>query len=79
MIERMRIEIPAGAVVEFPSPELTLSADSYSVSVPPRVTAVARKRPRSFCQECRSHVTPKHAHILDPTKSEWANYAALQA
>ena len=41
----------------------------------PRVTAVARKRPRSFCQKCRWQVTPKHAYVLDPTKSEWADYA----
>ena len=39
----------------------------------PRVTAVARKRPRSFCQKCRWQVTPKQANILDPTKSEWAD------
>ena len=45
----------------------------------PRVTAVARKRPRSFCQKCRWQVTPKHAHTLDPTKLEWADYAAVQA
>ena len=45
----------------------------------PRVTAVARKNPRSFCQKCRWQVTPKHAYILDPTKSEWADYAAVKA
>ena len=45
----------------------------------PRVTAVARKRPRSFYQKCRWQVTPKQACTLDPTKSEWADYAALQA
>ena len=44
-----------------------------------RVTAVARKRPRSFRQRCRWQVTPKHAYILDLTKSEWADYAAVQA
>ena len=43
------------------------------------VTAVARKRPRSFCQNCRWQVTPKHTYTLDPTKSEWAEYAAVQA
>ena len=31
----------------------------------PRVTAVARKRPRSFCKKCRWQVTPKHAYTLD--------------
>ena len=44
-----------------------------------RVTAVARKRPRSFCKKCRWQVTPKHAYTLDPSKSEWADYAAVQA
>ena len=40
---------------------------------------VARTRPwSSFCQKCRWHVTPKHAYILDPTKSEWADYATVQ-
>ena len=36
----------------------------------PHFTAVARKRPRSFCQKCRWQVTPKHAYTLDSTKSE---------
>ena len=40
------------------------------------VTTVARERPRSLCQKCRWQNTPKHAHTLDPTKSEWADYAA---
>ena len=30
----------------------------------PRVTAVARKRPRSFCQKCRWQLTAKHAYTL---------------
>ena len=34
----------------------------------PVVTAVARKRPWSFCQS-----------VFDPIKSEWADYAAVQA
>ena len=34
MIERLRVRIPAEAAGEFSSPELTLSADFYSVSVP---------------------------------------------
>ena len=37
MIERLRVRIPAGAAGEFFSPETTLYADSYSVSVPPLV------------------------------------------
>ena len=45
----------------------------------PRVTAVARKRRRSFYEKCRWQVTPKYAYSFDPTKSEWADYAAVQA
>ena len=45
----------------------------------PCVTAVARKRPRSFCQKCRWQVTRKHAYNLDQTKPEWADYAAVRA
>ena len=45
----------------------------------PHVTAVARKRPRSFWQKCRWQVTPKHAYTLDPSKSDWADNAAVQA
>ena len=70
MIERLRVQIPAGAAGEFSSPELTLCADSC-------VTAVARKITRSFCQKCRWQVRPKHACTVDPTKSEWADYAAV--
>ena len=33
-MDRLRVRIPAGAAGEFPSPELTLCADSHSVSVP---------------------------------------------
>ena len=39
---------------------------------------MTRKRPRSFCQKCRWQVTPKHAYSLDRTKSESADYAAVQ-
>ena len=35
MIERLRVQIPAGAVGEFSSSELILCADSHSVSIPP--------------------------------------------
>ena len=35
-----------------------------SVSVPPRVTAVALKWFRSFCQKCRWQVTAKHTYTL---------------
>ena len=29
--------------------------------------------------KCRWQVIPEHAYSLDPSKSEWANYAAVQA
>ena len=45
----------------------------------PRIIAVARKKTRSVCQKCRWQVTPKNACTLDPTKSEWADYTAVQA
>ena len=75
MSEKLWLWIPAGAARKFSSPALTLCADSYSGSIPPCVTAVASKRPQSFCQKCRWQVTSKHAYILDPAKSEWADYA----
>ena len=40
----------------------------------PCVTAVARKRPQSFCQKFRWQVTVKHPYNLDPSKLEWADY-----
>ena len=57
----------------FLSPHLTF----YAVRCPfhPRVTAVARKRPRLFCKKCKWQVTPKHAYTFDSTKSERADYA----
>ena len=45
----------------------------------PRVTAVARKRPRLFCQKCRWRLHLNTLNTLDPTKSEWADYTAVQA
>ena len=36
------------------------------------ITAVAHKRPRSFCKEFRWQVPAKHAYMHDPVKSEWA-------
>ena len=74
-MERLRVRLPAGKKEEFSSAELTFCTDSYSVSVPPRVNTVARKRPRSFCHRYKWYVTPNHAYVLDPTKSEWDDYA----
>ena len=46
---------------------------------PPVVASVASKRSQSFCQMRRWQVTPTHAYTLDPTKSEWVDYVAVQA
>ena len=45
----------------------------------PQVTAVAHKRPRSFGQKCKCQATAKYAYTFDPTKSEWTDYATIQA
>ena len=74
-MERSRVRIPTGAAGEFSSPGSTLCSDSYSVSVPPP----CYRRPWSFCQKCRWQVFHKHAYTFDPMKSEWADYAAVQA
>ena len=60
MIKRSRVRVPAGKAGGFSSPELTL----ILVSVPLRVTSVACKRSRSFCQKCRWQVKAKHTCIL---------------
>ena len=64
---------------EFSSQELTCVSTLIRCPFHPLVTAVARKRPQSFCQKCRWQVTSKHAFTFDPTKSVWADYAAVQA
>ena len=59
MIERLRVQIPAGAVGEFSS------AGSAFCAVPfhPCVTAVARKRSQSFCQKCRLQLNT-HIYLM---------------
>ena len=76
---RDRVRIPAGAAREFFSPESTLRTDLIRCPFHPRVTAVACKRPRSFCKKCRWQATPKDAYTIDQTKSEWAVYSVVQA
>ena len=49
------------------------------MSFPPPCYCVVHKRPQSFCQRYRWQITPKLAYSHDPTKSEWADYAAVQA
>ena len=53
-------------------------ADLFGVCPTPGVTAVVRKRPRTFCQKCKWQVTPKHTYTFDPTKSEWSDEATVR-
>ena len=48
----------------FLSPFLSFFLSFFLYPFHPRVTAVARKRPRSFCQKCRWQVTAKYACTL---------------
>ena len=76
----MRVRIPAGAAGEFSSPELTLCADSYSVSVPPLVLPQWHIKDRGHFAKVRvAAVTPKRVYTLVSKKSKWADYAAEQA
>ena len=79
MIDRLRVRIPVGTAKNFLFQSqlcvLTLTRCPFH----PHVTAVACKRPWSFCQKCRWQVTPKHAYPFDPSKMEWAYDAAVQA
>ena len=75
MVERLRVRIPAGAAGELSSPESTLCADSYSVSVPPSCYRSGTGKTPVILPK----VPNKHAYTFDPTKSKWAEYAAVQA
>ena len=52
MTERLRVQIPAGAVGEFSSPWSTFCADFYFGIFRPRVTAVARLRSPVILPKC---------------------------
>ena len=57
-----------------------MCADSYSVSVPPPVLPQWHVKDLGHSAKSaggRLHL--KHANTLEPTKSEWADYAAVQA
>ena len=80
MIERLRVRIPDGAAGEFSSPELTLCADSSSVSVPPpELPQWHVKDPGHSAKSAGGRLHLTRAYFLDPTKSEWADYGVVQA
>ena len=70
MIERMRVRFSVETAREFSSLELTLCADSYSVSVLLRVTAVARKKKKKKTIFLSKVQVAKQSYTFDPTKSE---------
>ena len=74
MIERLPVRIPAGAAEEFSSPELTLCADSYSVSVPP---PCYRSSPGHSAESAggRLHLNT-HTPMIQRSR---ADYSAVQA
>ena len=78
MIEKLQVRIPAGAVGKFSSPELTLCADSYSVSVPPHVLPLWHVKDPSHPAKSARGRLHQNTHTLDQIKSAWADYAAVQ-
>ena len=70
---------PAGAAEEFSSPESTLCADSYSVSVPHPVSP--QWHVKDFGHSAKSAGGSLHLNThtsFYPTKSEWVDYVAVQ-
>ena len=57
----------------------TLTNKLSRLPVHPHVTAVARKRPRLFCQKCRWQATPRYAYTLDSTEAWVGVYVTIQA
>ena len=64
MLERLQVRIPAGAAGELSSPEVTLCADSNSVSVPPPWQV---KDPGRSAKSAGGTLQ-LNAHTHDPTK-----------
>ena len=79
MIKRLWLRIPAEAVGEFSSPEWTLYADSYLLSVPPPVLLYWHIKDPGYSAKCAGGRLPKQAYTLDPTKLEWTDNAAVWA
>ena len=76
MIERLRVLTLAGVVGEFSSPESTLCADSYLVSVPPPVLPLWHVKDPGHSAKTAGGRLHQNMH---PKKSEWADYAAVKA
>ena len=75
MIERLQIQIIVEMAGECSSPELTFSADSYAMSVPPPCYYSGTYKTPVILPKMQVAGYTKLACTLDPTKSEWADYA----
>ena len=66
---------------EFSSIESTLCADSYSVSIPPTVLLQWHVKDPDHSAKSANGMLHLNMHVytLDPSKSEWADYTAVQA
>ena len=74
--ERLRVRIPAGAAGEFSSPELSLCWLLFGVLSFPVLPQWHVQDPRHSANSVDGRL---HAYTIDPTKPEWADYAAVQA
>ena len=78
MIERLRVQIPAGAAGEFSSPELLLFGVPSAPVLrqwhvkDPGHSAKKKKKKKKEKEKWRWQITLNHAYTLDSTKSEWA-------
>ena len=72
MIERLRVRIPAEAAGEFSSPESTLCVDSFGAHSIPVL-------PQWYVNDPGHSAKGAGGRIHLNTKSEWADYAAVQA
>ena len=74
------IDTDDGTAGEFSSPESTLCADSLlGVRSTPVLPQWHVQDPGHFAKSAGGRLHLKHAYAFDPTKSEWADYAAVQA
>ena len=76
MIKTLGVRILGGAAGEFSSPELIVCADLFGVCSTP---FLLQWHVKDTCHSAKSADGRLHLNTLDPTKSEWADYAAVQA
>ena len=75
----LRVRIQAGAAGEFSSPDLILCADLFVVRSTPVLPQWRAKDPGHSAKDAGGRLHLKHAYTIDPTKLQWADYAAVEA